>query len=94
MSPGDHAQSLGLSVKRRMFEKPPDEVCRFPSTYVQPNQAVTCMGPIRPVKILIQAEECRPRQMVQNWKYILIFRTPGSHIHANEAEVNSPFTQQ
>ena len=94
MDAGHGAHSLGLGVKGRMPQEPADEFGRPVIRYIQPNQAVTRVRPIRAKEIAIEAEESGLRQPAQCRDQVLIVRTPGGQIHANDAEVYPPPTQQ
>jgi len=60
----DCAHALDLNAECRMPQKAADQFSRFASADIQPNQTVARMSPVRPVEIVVQAEEGRLRLLV------------------------------
>jgi hypothetical protein len=77
-----------------MLEEAPDELGGLPASHIEPNQAISRMSPIGPVKIAIQAAERGLGQAVKHWKQVLIVGPPGGHVDADHPEANAPVTQQ
>src|SRR5437667_2128044 len=86
--------SLSLGLKQRMAQKSADKFCGSIVSHIEPKQAVSGMQQIAIVKVLVQAEEGRLGQMVQDGNKVFIIVAPSGHIDSDNTESDAPLMQQ